>query len=246
VLTDAELYLRGMRTLVASWRACTRGSPGAAVIRSPGVAAAVFPAGPQRAYYNNAVLERALPAAGRAAALTAMAAAYAAAGVPRFAAWVHESDTAMRGDLEARGYTLDDATRAMGMELSGLRVPRPKLELAPADWTEYLRIIGVPPGLLSGVDRAAFRVLIARLDGAGAAAAMTLDWAGDCGIYNVVTLDWARRRGLGTALTALAAHDAAGRGCRTASLQSTAMAERVYAAAGFRDLGQILEYVPPA
>ena len=39
-------------------------------------------------------------------------------------------------------------------------------------------------------------------------------------------------------------HDALNRGCHTASLQSTAMAERVYAAVGFRDLGQILEYVP--
>lgn len=36
------------------------------------------------------------------------------------------------------------------------------------------------------------------------------------------------------------------RGCRAASLQSTPMAERVYASAGFRDLGRILEYVPPA
>jgi len=35
------------------------------------------------------------------------------------------------------------------------------------------------------------------------------------------------------------------RGCQTASLQSTPMAERVYAAAGFRDLGRIFEYVPP-
>ena len=45
-------------------------------------------------------------------------------------------------------------------------------------------------------------------------------------------------------LTAIHLHDARARGCRTASLQSTAMAERVYAAAGFRDLGRILEYVP--
>jgi hypothetical protein len=30
----------------------------------------------------------------------------------------------------------------------------------------------------------------------------------------------------------------------TASLPSTEMAERVYAAVGFRDLGRILEYVP--
>jgi hypothetical protein len=31
---------------------------------------------------------------------------------------------------------------------------------------------------------------------------------------------------------------------RTASLQSTPMAERVYAAVGFRDLGRILEFGP--
>jgi hypothetical protein len=39
-------------------------------------------------------------------------------------------------------------------------------------------------------------------------------------------------------------YDARARACRTASLQSTRMAERVYAAVGFRDLGRILEYVP--
>ena len=73
---------------------------------------------------------------------------------------------------------------------------------------------------------------------------MAFDHGGDCGIYNVGTLERARRRGLGTALTALQLHDALARGCRTASLQSTQMAERVYAAVGFRDLGRILEYVP--
>jgi hypothetical protein len=52
------------------------------------------------------------------------------------------------------------------------------------------------------------------------------------------------RRGLGTALTALHVHDALARGCQTASLQSTEMAEGVHAAVGFRDLGRILEYVP--
>jgi len=61
---------------------------------------------------------------------------------------------------------------------------------------------------------------------------------------HVTTLERARRRGLGTALTAVAAHDALARGCQTASLQSTRMAESVYVAVGFRDLGRILEYVP--
>jgi ribosomal protein S18 acetylase RimI-like enzyme len=244
MMTDAELYQRGMQTLLAAWRACAHGSPGATVSHSPGVTAAVFPAGPERAYYNNAVLERGLAAEQRAAALEAMAAAYAAAAVPRFAAWVHDSDAPMRRDLAARGYVLDDSTRAMGTDLTATAMARPQLELAPADWPEYLRIIGVPPGLLSGADRRAFRVRIARLDGVSAAAAMTFDCTGDCGIYNVATADWARRRGLATALTGLLLHDAAERGCRTASLQSTPAAERVYAAAGFRDLGRILEYVP--
>lgn len=86
--------------------------------------------------------------------------------------------------------------------------------------------IGVPRGFLSGSDHAAFHVLVARLAGEN------------------TTLEHARRRGLGTALTDLHAHDALARGCQTASLQSTEIAEHVYATVGFRDLGRILEYVP--
>jgi predicted GNAT family acetyltransferase len=47
-----------------------------------------------------------------------------------------------------------------------------------------------------------------------------------------------------TDLTALLLHDALARGCQTASLQSTPIAERVYTTVGFRDLGRILEYMP--
>ena len=244
VLTDAELYARGARTLVASWSAYACGSRDAVVVRSAGVASAVFRNEPARAVYNNALLARGLAAPERARALDVMETAYASAGVTRFAAWVHESDEAMRGDLEARGYIPDEATRAMGMSLADIRLPRPEIELAPADWFEYLRILGVPPGLLDDVDQSAFHVLIARLGGESVATAMAFDLDDDCGIYNVSTLEHARRRGLGTALTALHAYEAATRGCCTASLQSTEMAERVYAAVGFCDLGRIFEYVP--
>jgi hypothetical protein len=75
---------------------------------------------------------------------------------------------------------------------------------------------------------------------------MAFDFAGDCGIYNVGTVGRARRRGLGTALTLVHLHDALARGCPTASLRSTPMAERTVAAAGFRDLGRILEHVRQA
>ena len=241
-LTDADLYARGAETLLASWQEYARGAAGAALRRFPGVATAVFPNEPERAVYNNALFERGLAAAERTDALDAMEYAYAVAGVAHFAAWVHESDEAMRGALERRGYTFAESSRAMGMPLDDIRGPRPMVELGPPDWDEYLRIIGVPRGFLAGADHTAFYILIARLEGENAATAMAFDRGDDCGIYNVGTLEHARRRGLGTALTLLLVHDALARGCRSASLQSTEMAERVYAAVGFRDLGRFLEF----
>ena len=243
--SDADLYRRGAETLLASWEEYARGASGASVRRSPGVAAAVFPNEPERAVYNNAFLRRELSSLERADALETMETAYAAAGVTRFAAWVHEGDHGMRADLERRDYTVDTCTRAMGMALGDIRLSRPDIELGPPDWFEYLRILGVPSGFLSGANQAAYHVLVGRLGGENVATAMAFDLAGDCGIYNVTTLEHARRRGLGTALTAIHLHDALARGCQTASLQSTEMAERVYVAAGFRDLGRIVEYVPP-
>jgi GNAT superfamily N-acetyltransferase len=243
-LTETDLYLRGAETLVASWEQYARASHGAAVVRSPGVAAAVFPTAPERGVYNNALLARGLGAGDRPRALDAMEAAYAGRGVARFAAWVHESDEAMRADLVARGYTVAESTRAMGMALGDIRVPRPDLDLAPPSWAEYVRVSGLPPDLLRDLDPHVFLVLVARLDGEPVAAAMGRDNGDDFGVHGVLTQERARRRGLGTALTALLAHDAAERGLATATLQATEMAERVYAAVGFRDLGRFLEFVP--
>lgn len=172
-----------------------------------------------------------------------MEAAYAAVGVGHFAAWVHESDAAMQLDLERRGYTLDQSTRAMGMLLDDVCLPRPQIELGPPDWLEYLRIVGVPPGFMSGADPAAFQVLVARL----ATRTSLLRWRSTITATAASTTSerwsmlggaaWARPSPPFTCTTRA-------RGCQTASLQSTEMAERVYAPVGFRDLGRILEYVP--
>jgi ribosomal protein S18 acetylase RimI-like enzyme len=245
--TDNELYVRGAATLVASWEEYARGCAGAALERLDGVSAAVFPSEPERTVYNNALLDRDLGRTGRAAAVDAMATAYRSAGVERYAAWVHESDEGMRAELSGRRYTVEETTRAMGMSLDDLTPALSDVELGPLDWPEYLgylRVVGVPAGLLSGANPRAFHTLAARLAGENVATAIAFDHDGDCGIYNMSTLETARRQGLGTALTARHVHDGAQRGCSTASLQSTAMAERVYAAVGFRDLGRILEYVP--
>ena len=244
-MTDAELYTRGIATLVASWEVTARGSRGAAVRRFDGGAAAVFPADPERRLYNNAVVDRNLAPAERAKALDAIEAAYADAGIDRFAIWVHEGDEAMRAELDLRGYAVAESTRAMAMTLDDILMPRPRVELAPADWQEHLRLVGAPPGLLGGADLSAFHLLVASLYGESVSTAVALDHEGDCGIYDVATLEHARNRGLATALTALHLHDALARGCRTASVQSSPMGERVYASVGFRDLGRILEYAPP-
>ena len=64
---DNDLYIRGAATLLAAWEEYARGSARAAVRRLSGVAAAVFPSDPERAVYNNTLLDRDLgPGPGRA------------------------------------------------------------------------------------------------------------------------------------------------------------------------------------
>lgn len=134
----------------------------------------------------------------------------------------------------------------MAMSLDSIGVPRPRLEQGPSDWHAYLRLLtslGGPEGLLEDVDPGAFHVRVASVSGESVASAIACDHNGDCGIYNVGTLPQLRRRGLGSGLTALHLYDARDRGCATASLQATEMAQGIYATLGFRDLGRFIEYV---
>ena len=242
---DTDLYRRGMKTALAAWEEYASGTADAEVRRSPGVAAAIFPSRPERDVYNNAILERDLPGPDRADAVAAMETAYDARGVTRFAAWVHETDEPLRSDLERRGYTVDETTRAMGMALTDILVPRPALDLGSAGWDDFVRIFGLPEGLLGGADHSAFHLLVRPVRRTNASPPRRLSTTKATAASTTSRrFEHARRRGLGTALTAVQLHDAAARGCRTASVQSTEMAERVYAAVGFRDLGLIFEYVP--
>jgi ribosomal protein S18 acetylase RimI-like enzyme len=247
VTSDGELYARGAATLLASWEAYARGAPGASLARLDGVAVGLFPHGPERSVYNNALLERGLGSAARAAAVDAMESAYRCAGIERYAAWVHESDAGMCAELSARGYAVTESTRAMGMVLDALPPACPQVETRSLAWDEYLAFLwsdDAPAGLLRGADPTRFHALGAERDGATVCAGVAFDHDGDCGVFNVGTLAAARRRGLGTALTACLLRRAAERGCSTASLQATAEAERIYAAVGLRDLGRFLEHAP--
>jgi ribosomal protein S18 acetylase RimI-like enzyme len=236
-----------LATLIASWQRVAQGSEDASVERVHGATAGVFPAGPERGIYNNAVLDRGLNESAATEAVGAIGRLYAEAGVDRYAVWAHEPEAAAIAELVGCGFEVDTWTRAMAMPLEKMDAAPPRIALGPSEWAEHLRYLqaeGVPDGLLEGVDADAFHVLVARLDGENVATAIAYDHDGDCGIFNMGTLPNARRRGLGTALATLHAHRARERGCETVSLQSTEIAERVYACVGFRDLGRFIEYTP--
>ncbi len=240
------LYRRQAATLVASWRVYARYSAGAAVVEEAGAGICLFPTEPDRGIYNNALLDRGLNSGAASRAVEAVEAAYLNAGIDRYAVWAHESEPAPIAELTARGYRFDTSTRAMAMPLEHLAAPHPELQPAELEWDGYTRHFDIPDGLLAGADAAELRLRAAALDGDVVAAVLAIDHDGDRGIYNLETLPAARRRGIGSALTALQLHDARERGCTTASLQSTEIAEGVYASLGFLDLGRYLEYVPAA
>jgi ribosomal protein S18 acetylase RimI-like enzyme len=241
-IPERALYDRMLANLVSCWTRIAEGVPAASVERLPRVVIARFPEGPERAFYNNAVLDRGLDASAAAEAAAAALDAYEEAEVERFAIWAHESETASIDSLAGLGLRVDTTTLAMSMSLADLAGPAPEIDLVPPDWDEYLRVMELPEGTLEGVDPQHFHVIIGRLGGDSVSAALAYDHEGDCGIYNLGTLARARRRGIGSAVTALHLHRARERGCETASLQSTAMAEGVYAGLGFRGLGRFIEY----
>jgi GNAT superfamily N-acetyltransferase len=175
-----------------------------------------------------------------------VATAYDSAGVDRFAIWVHETDEAMREELAGRGYGIDETTLAMGMSLDRVPAAQGDVEVGALAWTQYLEFLwsSGDPRVLADADPEAFHALGVRLKARTVSAAIAFDHQGDCGIYNMGTLEPFRRRGFGTALLAAQLRDAADRGCSTASLQSTPMAEGVYAAGGFESLGRFLEFGP--
>jgi GNAT superfamily N-acetyltransferase len=243
-----DLFERSLTTLIESWVYLASGSSGAEVHRIDEATIAVFRRRPDREFLNNVVLER--RPADCEATLGEVEALYARAGIDRFAIWVHESDAVTEAALRERGYHFDSATRTMAMPLdavSSADAPVPgdleDLAIVEAPPAEFWAVDGLA-GLVPELDPAGAHFYVARLAGESVAMLMAFDHDGDCGIFMVGTVEEARRRGIATALSAHAVAAARERGCTTASLQATEMAERVYARVGFRDLGLWQEYLP--
>lgn len=255
-------------SLIGSWRALAAGAPGAVVVRVGGADAAVFPAGPSREVFNNALLDHG--GDDPAATLRALERTYAAAGVTRFAAWTHADDDIARAACAEAGWTVSESTCAMVARLSGGDAARSGVSDGAAGSASE-SAVHVDPGTADLGDQ------VVRLDDAAEAlvlngtAADLLDrwpdgarWFGvrdgeerllscalalhlgdDCQISFVATHPAARRRGHASRVLRKLLADAASAGCVTASLQSTPEAEALYAAAGFAEVGRFVEHEPP-
>jgi ribosomal protein S18 acetylase RimI-like enzyme len=78
------------------------------------------------------------------------------------------------------------------------------------------------------------KAYVAELDGTAVATAIAIHLERHVGIFNVATLRQQRRRGFGTAVTALAVGEAFDDGAEIAWLQSSELGRGVYEALGFR------------
>jgi GNAT superfamily N-acetyltransferase len=238
----ATLYGRMEANLFAWWEGLARSSPHARLVRFAGITAALFPAPGERDVFNNAVASR--PAPPTAAAVAELAALYAAHGVDLWQLWVHEDDRATGRVAEAAGLVVDTTTLAMAMELAtaALDVPPGPVILRDPDVPDMRGLLDNAETLVPQLRTCGASLYALLHEGQPASCAVSFEHAGDCGIYIVETVERFRRRGLARALVSQALRDACGRGCTSASLQSTAMGERLYASLGFRPLGRYVEW----
>lgn len=223
------------------------GSVGARLIELPdGVLGTVVPVRPWFSIFNSVLyreadsLERALPA---------LAEAYAKCGVHAWTVWVPPGDQRAAAVLEQAGHRLDSTPQLMAANLADLDL-RPCLELeleSDPGWEAVARCNDRAHGVLedwtmsavfSQMRDPASRLCAARLDGELASVLIAREHDGDCYLWFVATTPEARGRGLAAELVRTALRDAAARGCQTTTLESTRMAERLYARLGYRPLGR--------
>ncbi len=242
-MSSKIIALAGQETLLACWSALARTSPGATLIRSAATAAAVFPTW---APLNNAIRLRTDDGAA-AAAVSQLTSVYADAGVGAWALWLpsRATDLDTPDDIgDVGGLTRDTTTLVMqATALRGFRrhegVVRTSIAAATRATEEPVLAVD-----LGEPERAAGPAAWVKVqDDAAVAGAWSFLHEPDCGIYTVGTSPGWRRRGLARSLVEHVLADAARRGARTATLQSTRMAQPLYESLGFEPAGRYEEWL---
>ncbi|HEY6638628.1 MAG TPA: GNAT family N-acetyltransferase [Solirubrobacterales bacterium] len=204
--------------------------------------AALVPASPNRSFFNSVfyrdtdeMLET----------LPRLRQAYEEAGVNAWTVWAPADDEPAREGLEGAGHKLDATPRAMGLELSELRVPDPdpELEIREEMDMEVLRRInetayGYPQGDFPPIKpMSGTECYLGSVD--GETVGTTLVWAPgeDAEITFVATLPEARGRGISGRLLGYALERQLERGKSASTLIATKLGFPVYEKLGYRDVG---------
>ncbi len=241
-MPDRLSALPGEDTLLASWAALARTSPGARLVRSATSVAAVFPAWEP---LNNAIV------LGDGATASAVAAevggVFAGAGVGRWALWLRGRATDWDTPDEVRAVTrLERDTTTLVMRARLGPGPATTEGVVPASVAAASRAGDEPvpvadlgePETVPGL--AAWVLVRGEL---AVASVWTYRHGTDCGVYAVGTAPAWRRQGLATALVRHVLADAERTGARTASLQSTYLATGLYESLGFVAVGRYEEWI---
>lgn len=220
-------FARYLRSLVASWEALAAPRPDATVVRGVDFVAARF--AEPFPYLNNAVILA--PAAVGPAART-----YDTA--EPHALWCRDEDREIAASLADHGYEPSETTRPMLRSLAELPEVAVPVSI-DADLERFANLIDVPRQLLQDV--AGLRAYVSEEYDSGL---VLQHFDTDVYVSMVFTRPTARGRGLATATLTAALLDARRRGARTASLQSTPLAESLYLRHGFQPVGRWQEWVP--
>lgn len=221
-------------------------APGSRLLCRDGFAASFAPCTPDRSIFNSVICDdpRAVMDA-----WPDLDRRYRAAGVRAWEVWQIPADDALTAFLERRGHRHDGSPLAMLLDLDRLR----PVALDGLDWEETrdVRVVGSINDEAYGYTEPAFavalhdlahpdvRLYVARHDGKPVACAMTCDTGTDCGIYCVATRIGMRGRGFAARLMTAVLLEARDRGCRTATLQSSPLGERLYLRLGFEPAGRL-------
>jgi ribosomal protein S18 acetylase RimI-like enzyme len=242
-VSSTVIALPGQEILLACWSTLAKMSPGASLIRSSATVAAVFPSW---APLNNAIMLDAHDGAATAAA-SRLANVYAEAGVDVWALWVpsRATDLDAPDDVREVGQLARDTTTLV-MEATLSQELRPHDGVVRTSIAAVTRAASeaVPTTELEEPDQApGLDGWVMVQDDVTVSCAWSFLRETDCGIYTVGTLPAWRRRGLARSLVEHVLADAAHRGARTATLQSTRMGQPLYESLGFEPVGRYEEWI---
>lgn len=231
----------------AFFRALGSASVGARVLELPGgVQATAAPVRPWYSIFNSVLFEDPDALAGR---LDELQRFYREAGSHAWAVWVPPWETGLETALLGAGLRLDSSPMLMAAALDevDLEARRPLALMDAADGRMVAEVNERAHGVLAEWGMAAVferldpgpaRPYVATLEGSPASALLAVEHDRDCYFWFVATVPEARGRGLAGELVRHALREARARGATTTTLESTAMAEGLYARLGFRSFGR--------